>query len=457
MRDKFSALSGVGLAAMVVAGLAMPIQAQAKTSRHTRHATHKAAGTVTLTKEQWEDIQAKLNQVDSLNQKVDQLEAAQQTTQTQASAAQTTASQAQTVATQAQSTATLAQNTASKAQTTAEGATKTAKDLFNPLAGLKDTKISGRMYYNISTDDHKVNGSKTEDDGGLQIKRFYVGIDHKFNSVLSGDITTDVKEIGGVGQALYIKKAYLSAKFSPAFEVRVGSTDLPWIPYAEGIYGYRYVENTLIDREGFGTSADWGVHVMGSLGGGIVSYEVSAIDGGGYRNPQFTKTVDLEGRVSLQYMGFNAAVGGYTGKLGKDDTVGVTPPHTASRFDALLAYKNKLFTAGGEYFYAKNWTQVTSATEDKADGWSLFGDITPIPKFSAFARYDWVKPHKDTRPDYKDQYFNGGVQYEAFKNVKFALVYKHDKLEDTAIAGLPDSVDYKSTDDQFGLWGQFQW
>jgi len=26
--------------------------------------------------------------------------------------------------------------------------------------------------------------------------------------------------------------------------------DLPWVPFMEGLYGYRYVENTLIDRDG---------------------------------------------------------------------------------------------------------------------------------------------------------------------------------------------------------------
>ena len=34
----------------------------------------------------------------------------------------------------------------------------------------------------------------------------------------------------------------------------------------EGVYGYRYVENTLVDRIKFGNSADWGVHVLGIPG-----------------------------------------------------------------------------------------------------------------------------------------------------------------------------------------------
>jgi hypothetical protein len=428
VRGKFSTFSGVALMAMAAA--ALPTQAQAQDQQ---------AGTVTLSAEQWQAIQQELA---PLHADVSQLKAEQQ--QTQEAAVQ-------------------AQATATQAQTTAQDAAKSTKDVLNPVAWAKDTKLSGRMYFNASDITRKVNGAKTESDGGFAIKRFYVGIDHKFSDVLSGNITTDVDSVAStngslVGKGLYVKKAYLQAKFSPAFTVRAGSADLPWVPYVEGLYGFRYVENVMIDRTKFGTSADWGVHVLGDLAGGIISYDVAAIDGGGYRDPKFTNTVDLEGRVSAKYKGFNAAIGGYTGKLGKD--VDPTSPalHTATRLDALVAYKNSLFTVGGEYFWAKNWTQVTAAPDDKADGWSVFGSITPARKITVFGRYDWVKPHKLTAPTLKDQYFNAGIQYEAFKNVDLALVYKHDKADNGTISTSNGTIG-GSTDgtyDEVGVFGMFQ-
>ena len=457
MRNMFSAVSGVAFAAVLLAGVAMPTQAQAKPATH-KKATHKAAGSVTLSAAQWAEIQAKLDELDELHQDVDQLEAAQAMTQAQASQAQSSASLAQNTATQAQATASQAQTLASSAQTAATGAEKDAKNAILPVAWANDTRISGRMYFNGSSIERNVNGAKTESDGAFTIKRFYLGVDHKFNSVLSANLTTDVSQIAGTGQGLYVKKAYLQAKLSPAFAVRLGSADLPWVPYVEGIYGYRYVENVMIDRTKFGTSADWGVHVLGDLAGGIISYQISAVDGGGYRNPQLTNTFDFEGRISAKYKGFNVAIGGYTGKLGKDVDGGAAVYHTASRFDALAAYKDKLFTVGGEYFSAKNWTQVNSPIADKADGWSVFGAVTPLQKVSLFARYDWVKPHKDTLPDLKDQYFNGGIQYEAFKNVNLALVYKHEKAENGTISTSNGTIG-GSTDgtyDEVGVFGSFQ-
>ncbi|MGZ3265667.1 MAG: hypothetical protein ACXWI4_08220, partial [Croceibacterium sp.] len=116
------------------------------------------------------------------------------------------------------------------------------------------------------------------------------------------------------------------------------------------------------------------------------------------------------------------------------------------------------FTLGGEYFSAKNWTQINALPSDKADGWSVFGSANVVPKISVFGRYDWVKPHKDTLPNLKDQYFNAGVQYEAFKNVDFSLVYKHDKAENGTISTSNGTIggSTNGTYDEIGVWGVFQ-
>jgi len=237
-----------------------------------------------------------------------------------------------------------------------------------------------------------------------------------------------------VGRGFYIKKAYLQAKLNPAFIIRLGSADLPWIPYAENQYGYRHIENTLIDRISYGTSADWGIHVLGDVAGGLLSYQFSVIDGGGYRNVKVSKSVHFDGRVSTSDKAFYAAVGGYSGKRA-NDTQGVVLPvgldhvRTATRIDAMAGYKTKLFNIGGEYFHAKNWNNTTTVAEDKADGYSIFGNVNFMPKWSVFGRYDWVKPTKITNDHTKGQYYNVGVQWEPVKIVDLALVYKHDSVD----------------------------
>ena len=171
------------------------------------------------------------------------------------------------------------------------------------------TTISGKAYVNVSNIDQTstdLAGNKTDNvQNGTQteLKRFYVGIDHKFNDTFSANITTDFRyNANGASKdvLIYVKKAYLQAKLSPAFFVRVGSADLPWVPFTEGLYGYRFVENTLTDRTKFGTSADWGVHIGGTVANGLVSYAASAINGAGYKTlSRSSDTIDLEGRVSV--------------------------------------------------------------------------------------------------------------------------------------------------------------
>lgn len=326
------------------------------------------------------------------------------------------------------------------------------------------TTISGKAYFNVSNIDQKSDGVNSSQNGTqAELKRFYVGIDHKFNDIFSANITTDIRyNANGTSKddLVYVKKAYVQAKLSPALFVRVGSADLPWVPFVEGVYGYRFVENTVIDRTKFGTSADWGVHAGGTFANGLVSYAVSAINGAGYKTlSRSSDSIDLEGRISINPMKvFTVAIGGYTGKLGKSaaNLPDTATPHTAQRFDALVAYTGKRARLGVEYFAADNWTSVTSPVKDHADGWSAFGSFAFTPKIGVFGRYDWVKPNKDTHPTLKDEYFNVGLNYKPVPPLDLALVYKRDRAENGLIATSNGTIGgvTQGTYDEIGLFGQ---
>jgi hypothetical protein len=324
----------------------------------------------------------------------------------------------------------------------------------------ESTSVNGRMYFNLSSVNQQSNGKKVAPSGvGFDIKRFYLGIDHKFNNTYSANLTTDVQYSSAISATeLYIKKAYLQATYSDALTLRLGAADLPWIPFVEGVYNYRHIEQTLTDRTKYGTSADWGLHALGKLGP-YVSYAAAIIDGAGYKAPLRSKTMDFEGRVNVTYKDFTVAVGGYTGRLGKKTEGATNVFHTASRFNALAAYVHGPARIGVEYFSAKDWNNVTTAASDKSDGYSVFGSYQFTPLISAFARYDRVNPKKTTASANKDDYFNIGVQYEPVKIVDMALVYKRDKVEagtlNTGNGLIGGTVD--GTYDEVGLFGQLRW
>jgi hypothetical protein len=452
MYHRFAA--GAALGAIVAAGAA-PADAKARTHAAARkHVVDPRDAKI-------DALEAK---VDALTQRLNAQETAAQATAQQAQTAQTAA-----VAAQAQAATALTQSQAAQVQ--AAQVQKTVPPLEKAIktGWFANTTISGKAFVNVSnihqtstdlagvTTDNAQNGTQTE------LKRFYVGVDHKFSDVFSANITTDFRyNANGTSKdvLIYVKKAYVQAKLSPALFVRVGSADLPWVPFVEGIYGYRFVENTLIDRTKFGTSADWGVHAGGTFGNGLVSYAVSAINGAGYKTlSRSSDSIDLEGRVSVNPIkSITLAAGGYTGKLGKSaaSLPGSATPHTASRFNALAAYTDKRIRAGIEYFAANEWNNVNTVASDKSNGWSAFGSFALTPKILAFGRYDWLKPSRTINPALKDHYFNAGLDYKPLPPLDFALVYKRERTNHGLLAtsngtiGGPDHGDY----DEIGIFGQ---
>ncbi len=474
MKVYYRLAAGAALGAIALTATA-PADAKPK-----KHATARKR-TVDPRDAKIRELEAK---VDALTQRLDAQESAQQATAQQVQSAQAAAAAAQTQASTA----------LNQAQTAEAKATHIETQVTPPLEkALKtgwfaNTTIGAKAFLNVSNIDQKSTdllGNTTDNlQNGTQaeLKRFYISVDHKFNDIFSADLTTDFRyNTNGTSKdvLVYVKKAYLQAKLSQAFAVRVGEADLAWVPFVEGLYGYRFVENTLIDRTKFGTSTDWGVHVLGSFGPhNLVSYQVSAINGAGYKTlSRSTNTIDLEGRIAVNPIKeVTLAVGAYSGKLGKsNDTVHVN--HRATRFNAVAAYTDKRIRAGVEYFAAKNWLNIPTAPEpappppafftpnDKAHGWSAFGSFAFTPQIAVFGRYDWIKPtsDRDTSIIYnpvearKDNYFNIGVNYKPIPPIDLALVYKREKAKNGfistsngTIGGLDDG-----TYDEFGIFGQF--
>ncbi|MGA0588174.1 porin [Dyella sp. KRB-257] len=321
---------------------------------------------------------------------------------------------------------------------------------------VNDTTLGGKMYFDFSnisqknSDTGKTNATGT----GLDVKRFYLSVTHKFDDMWSANLTTDFNYASAIGQtSLFVKKVYVEGSFDPALKLRIGSADMPWIPYVENVYGYRYVENTLTDRLHYANSADWGLHAMGDLGGKTVNYAVSVVNGNGYKNPSRSKGVDVEARVGfVPFEHAVIAIGGYTGNRGKD-LQNFSATHTASRADLLLAYADKNYRFGAEYFTAKNWNNVTAISTDKADGYSVWGSVAVADGVSVFARYDSAKLSKTLDPQAKNTYYNAGVQFDITKGFQLAAVYKHEKGERSVGAPLPPHVQNVKTD-EVGIFGQ---
>ena len=452
--------NGAALGVLLAVGLGAG--AQAKPVKH--HHVKAAAGPSRAELELKAQVDALQTQVHALEGRLDAQAQAQQQTSAQAQAASTQAAAAQTQAVAAQTQAQAAQSQIE----TIPGEVKSEVAAATPKPGWwANTTVGGRVFADVSGINNFSNGVRQPNSGvDYDIKRFYLIFDHKFNDVFSANLTTDFTYDSGPAAAtqLFIKKAWLQAKVNDALIFRAGANDLPWVPFVENLYGYRFVENTLIDRTKFGTSTDWGLHAFGSLADGIVSYQVSVIDGEGFKKPATgianrTDSVDVEGRLSATYDHFTIGVGGYDGKLGHD-VVGTPTFNTAQRFNAVVAYVNDRFRLGGEFFWAKNWndvTQVNPLLTNTSEGYSAFGAFNFTPKIAIFGRYDYVTPQRNTAPDFHDNYFNVGIDYKPIKPIDLALVYKRDAVDDGLFSTSNGVIggSTRGTYDEIGIFSQY--
>lgn len=334
------------------------------------------------------------------------------------------------------------------------GVSMTAHADVNTVAG-------GVLFIDFTNIDQKALGKDTAAAGtGLDVKRGYITIDHKFDDFWSANITTDFNYVSADSETqLFVKKAWLQAKWSNEFAVRVGSDDNPWIGFVDGLSGLRYVENSAVDKYGFGNSADWGIHVLGNASDNFWTYNVAVVNGGGFKNPTRTDSMDLEGRVSIQPIkGLTLAVGAYNGKFGQDpaNLDPLKSTRTFSRFDALAAYNTADLRLGVEYFTAdnnKNNIQYTTSTgspfKDSAEGYSGWGWFSFAKDWAVFGRYDHVEPKQDTVSTQKDEYEYLGLEYVPRKGIKIAGVYKHERLKDGLV---PTKLDTKTN--EIGLWAE---
>ena len=357
----------------VVLAIGMAGGAQAKTRHH-----HKVAGPSATERELRSEVEGLQSEVKSLEGRLDAQAASQQQTQAQIQAAQNTAQAAQNTAQATQTQVAAQQSTIETIP--GEIRTETAKDAPKP-GWWNNTTVGGTIFADASYISNKNDGVKNSQTGtDYDIKRAYLSVDHKFNDMFAANFTSDFTyDSTTKATQLYIKKAYLQARFGDELTIRAGAAELPWAPFVEGLYGYRYVDHVLIDNYGFGSSTDWGLHAFGDALDHHVGYAFSVVDGNGYKTPATgtanrTNYLDVEGRVNVNYAGFTVGVGGYDGKLGKSMTT-VPTFHTAERFDAIAAYTDSHFRVGAEYMWAKYYSDILQPDPTKtntAEGVSVF-------------------------------------------------------------------------------------
>ena len=330
--------------------------------------------------------------------------------------------------------------------------------------GDQKLSIGGKAFVNFthSNSETTVGGVKQPDpgdDNGLAVDRFYLEAKYHANKVWMGRITMDVNnEQGNTTPGLkrnmnvFLKYAYIEGNFMPELQLRLGLSHTPWIDYEQSLWGHRYVSKVASDHFKFDDSSDYGVGLKGKVADGLIHYWATAINGGGYSNPNKTEGIDYNARVTVAPIEGLHVSGqyryGYRGT--KSGAVG-NMPDKSTFYQAMITYGQKDWRVGANYL--DNSKDLGASMFDVNDtayalwGWGRMGD------YGAFGRFDHNKNENAAAVpvDAKTDHVVLGVETYPVKGLTLAVAWDYTKMKN-----LGNTVGDEGKSNKFGLYSEYK-
>ncbi len=258
-------------------------------------------------------------------------------------------------------------------------------------------------YYVVSNHDASI-----KDQNGFQIRRVYFTFENNIteNIKIRFRIESKHPKFGDTGPINpFVKHAYLEwAGLIPNHKLYLGIAETNTFKNAEGWWGYRSIEATIMDVNKMASSADMGIALKGDIGK-TVHHWLTLHNGTGYKNAEQDKYkkigyalwltpvsgLILEGYIDYEKQDPDNAISSAS------DYFGATSYNTLKGF---VGYKTSVLMLGAEWFRRTNKESGStdavgsSRTDVNVEGLSFFGSyVTLIPKTKVFARYDLYDPN----------------------------------------------------------------
>jgi hypothetical protein len=251
----------------------------------------------------------------------------------------------------------------------------------------------------------------------FEITRAYLGYEHNFSRTLSSKVILDVGDpgIGKLQMTAFVKNAFLKyAKNDISASVGMIGTDQ--FKVQEKHWGYRYILKSLQDEYGIGPSADLGAAIEYNPSG-IVSFDVSLLNGEGYKKVQSDSALKASAGVTVNPLE-GLVMRGYYDYMRND-----VAQTTLSLF---AGYTNGIFRAGLEYDKQQNHRMQY---QNDLSGVSAWAALQLNKEFSVFTRFDYLwseEMNGEAEPwniANDGKMYMAGMDYAPVKGVRIAPVW----------------------------------
>lgn len=269
--------------------------------------------------------------------------------------------------------------------------------------------LGGRAYvdyfYNLAAPDD-ASGGAAEGLHGFRYRRLYLTTDYTLSDAFTGRARLEADE--GTSGRPVVKDLSLTWAYSGDHSATLGITPPPAFGIAEDVWGYRSLEQTILDLQGVVSSRDFGLRFDGPVtGNGTVRYAVMVANNGTVE-PETDKYKRVYGQLAVRPSEQITLVVG-ADHAGYDDE-----RDAATRISAFGGYATERFRVGVEgYWYRVTMREVDARTDVGA---TLFGAVQAGPQWEVVARLD-RSTEFFAGNDRSETFLLGGVAYAPHPNV----------------------------------------
>lgn len=273
-------------------------------------------------------------------------------------------------------------------------------------------RVSGMVFADAQ---HQLHGTSVPaDSSSFRFRRVQLTVDHDLDSVFSArvQLEADDNELTGKGKsATFLKQVWLRWSHLGVFgDLTMGLSPTPTWSTAEGFWGYRSLDKTVLDVQGLGASTDMGVALQRAASAAHpLGWHLMLSNGGGQK-PENSAGKKLALSVPYRFGDVTLeAMADY------EDERGTTDRWTTKAF---VGWQHADDAAGIELYRRVNARAGAALADVEPRGVSVFGRHRLTPHWRAVGRIDMTDPDRNAgRVGYRETYFIAALDAAPHANV----------------------------------------